>query len=68
VYAYNGRGVTYYNKGDYERAIADYTHAIGLNPNYALAFKNRGLAYEKTGAKDKSKADLATAHRLDPGL
>ena len=34
-------------KGDNDRAIADYTEVIRLNPNYAMAFNNRGAAYGK---------------------
>jgi tetratricopeptide (TPR) repeat protein len=31
--AYFHRGNTYYDKGEYDRAIADYTQAIWLDPN-----------------------------------
>jgi len=36
------------DKKDYDRAIADYSEAIGLNSTFAVAFKARGNAY---GAK-----------------
>jgi tetratricopeptide (TPR) repeat protein len=42
--AYFNRGCEYYDKGDYDRAIADYTEALRLNPNYAYAYNNRGNA------------------------
>ena len=32
----------------YDRAIADYDKAIRLNPKYAFAYNNRGLAYDRT--------------------
>ena len=35
------RGYAYDHKGQYDLAIADYTHAIALKPNYADAFINR---------------------------
>ena len=39
---YNNRGNAYSKKGDYNRAISNYTEAIVLNPNYAIAYYNRG--------------------------
>ena len=33
-----------YDRGDYTGAIADYDKAIELDPNYALAYMNRGIA------------------------
>ncbi|MGB5772260.1 MAG: tetratricopeptide repeat protein, partial [Crocosphaera sp.] len=38
-------GYLHYNLSEYDKAIADYTKAIELNPNYAYAYNNRGLAY-----------------------
>src|SRR5690348_5197538 len=40
--ALNNRGIAYQNKGDYDRAIADFTRALGLNPNDNKALNNRG--------------------------
>jgi|SRR5262245_40416478 len=33
----------------YDKAISDYTEAISLNPNFAFAYDNRGLALLKQG-------------------
>jgi Flp pilus assembly protein TadD len=38
--AYICRGLAYADRGDYDRAIADYSQAIKLDPNYALARNN----------------------------
>ena len=54
--AYNNRGVAYSNKGDYDRAIADYTKAIELNPDYVEAYSNRGGAYVKKDEMPVTKA------------
>lgn len=36
------QGVANYNSGDYEQAMADYNKAVELDPDYALAYYNRG--------------------------
>jgi len=59
-------GLSYYDKGDYDRAIADYTQAIKLNPNYSEAYNNRGVVYQDKGNKSLAIADYRTAVRLDP--
>ncbi|MFZ1990264.1 MAG: tetratricopeptide repeat protein, partial [Alphaproteobacteria bacterium] len=60
------RGIAYRDKGDYDRAIADYTQAIRLKPDYAKAFNNRGLAYYNKGDYDRAIADYTQAIRLKP--
>ena len=64
--AYNNRGVVYKEKGDLDKAIADYSEAIELNPRYAEAYSNRGDAYEKKGDRSKADKDRAIAEKLDP--
>ena len=44
--SYIGRGQHYYEKDDYDRAIADFNKAIPLKPKWLqLAYGNRGNAY-----------------------
>ena len=43
--AYYNRGIAYGDKGEYDKAIEDYSKAIELNPEYAEAYNNRGNAY-----------------------
>jgi len=48
----------------YEIAIDEYTTAIQLNPSYAKAYTNRGLAYRKLKRHDQAMADIKEAARL----
>jgi TolB-like protein len=52
---------------DYQAAIAAYTEAIGLDPNYALAFSSRSLAlieYAQYGAPGPDNFNKAHADAL----
>jgi tetratricopeptide (TPR) repeat protein len=37
---YNRRGIAYYMKGDYDRAIADFTEALRIDTNFEAAKEN----------------------------
>jgi tetratricopeptide (TPR) repeat protein len=70
--AYNS-GTGYLEKGDYDRAIADYNESIRLNPNNYLAFGHRGFAYLRKGnaggcdlCNDQGIADFSESIRLNP--
>ena len=43
------RGIAFAEKGQFDRAIADYDEAIRLNPQDTNAFYNRGFSYGKKG-------------------
>src|SRR5439155_1039818 len=47
--AHNNRGNGYFRKGEYDSAIEDYDKSIKALPQYAKAFNNRGVAYQKKG-------------------
>jgi tetratricopeptide (TPR) repeat protein len=50
---------------DPKGAIADYSEAIRLNPEFAVAYYNRGLARRQTGDHEGASADEAEATRLE---
>jgi tetratricopeptide (TPR) repeat protein len=56
----------YSSKGEYDRAIQDCDQAITLDPNFAPAFYDRGLAKQKKGDKAGGDVDMAKARLLDP--
>jgi tetratricopeptide (TPR) repeat protein len=64
--ACNNRGRSCEQKGEVERAIADYTKAIAIDPNYATAYYNRGTAYARKGEVDRAIADYNKAIAIDP--
>jgi tetratricopeptide (TPR) repeat protein len=53
-------------RGDYNRAIADYTEAARINPSNAEAYGLRGLTYFYKGEYDRAIADCTEAVRLAP--
>jgi tetratricopeptide (TPR) repeat protein len=49
----------YRNKGEFDKAIADFSKAIELDPNYAEAYFNRAYAYHRKGGEvAKARSDL----------
>lgn len=60
------RGNSYLNKGDNDRAIADYSKAIALNPKDPDFYSNRGVAYFNVGNYDRAVADASKTIELDP--
>jgi TonB family protein len=66
--AYDERGKAYFDKGDYARAIADFSTLIQLDPNHAEAYLNRGSAYGQKDDLDRAIADFDRAIQLNPRL
>jgi tetratricopeptide (TPR) repeat protein len=56
---------------EYDMAISDFTEAIRLNPNDAMAYFRRGFVYTKKDLEtneEKAIADLTEAIRIDPNF
>ncbi len=70
--AYVTRGNNYFNRGEYEQALAAYNQAIALDQNYAIAHYDRAACLDHLGryrealeAYDRAielDADFAAAH------
>ncbi|MGD0851364.1 tetratricopeptide repeat protein [Bradyrhizobium sp.] len=64
--AFYNRGIAWADKGEFERAIADYNEAIRIDPKYASAYHNRANAWKEIGEYDRGIEDLDEAIRLHP--
>ena len=60
------KGASSLDKQDYDAAISAFTEAIRLDPECAVAYSNRGIAFENKGEHDSAIADFTNCIRLDP--
>ena len=60
------RGFSAMDKGDFDKAIKDFTTAIEIKPDFFGAYNNRGNAYSRKGDFDKAIQDLTTAIEIKP--
>lgn len=58
------RGFAWVYERKYKKAIEDYSRAIDLEPENAVAWYNRGIAYKHLGKKARAKADMAKGREL----
>ena len=63
--AYYDRGNDYQAKENHDKAIADYTASIKLDPQ-ASAYNNRGFSYSRKDEYDAAIADYDQALKLKP--
>ena len=54
---YFKRGRDYAKKGELDKAIADFSHSIRLDPTASYVYFNRGYAYQGKGNYDKAIED-----------
>jgi len=63
---YTDRGRAYYDKKDYDRAIADYDEALKINPNLVPAYNDRGVAHHDRRDHDRAITNFNEAIRINP--
>lgn len=63
---YRNRGAGRYTRHQEDEAIADFTRAIALDPNYASAYRDRGRALGRKSELNGAIADFNEALRLNP--
>jgi tetratricopeptide (TPR) repeat protein len=63
---YQARGVAWHRLGQFDRANADYTNSIDIDPKYIKAYYNRALAWEANGIYEEALDDLQLFVSLDP--
>lgn len=59
------RGSRFSNKGEFEKAIADFDRAVALDPKASLPYADRGIAHYWLGEYALAKADFDKASELD---
>ena len=59
--AYQGRADAYRTNKEFEKAIADYTHAIQLAPHEADLYLGRGKCHQALNDPEKAAADFRLA-------
>jgi tetratricopeptide (TPR) repeat protein len=64
----DNRGDVFFHVKNYDKAIADYSAAIKINPRYATAYFDRGAAHEEKGEYNEAQEDFDKAVQLDPKL
>lgn len=63
---YSNRGNSYYDLGEYDRAVGDYNIALDLLPGDPVTLSNRGAAFLELGQNAQALEDLNEAIRLYP--
>jgi tetratricopeptide (TPR) repeat protein len=61
---YYNRGIVYEKKGQYDKAISDFTKAIEINPGHADAYYTRGVVYYYKKDYEKALDDFYKAQNL----
>ena len=61
-------GLLYHNRGDLEKATAEYQYALLIKPDFAEALLNLGNALNATGQEEAARDHWVRALELKPEL
>jgi serine/threonine protein kinase/Flp pilus assembly protein TadD len=64
AYKHYRDGIKFLNKGDWAQSIATMEMAVGIDPEFAMAFRALAAAYENLGYRTESKARQEKAFEL----
>jgi lipoprotein NlpI len=64
----NAHALASAEKGEYDKALEEYNQAIQLKPDFASAYKNRGVTYAQKGDYDRAIQDFDQALKLKPDM
>lgn len=63
---YDKRGVAFYLREQYSRAISDYNEAIRLAPKNATFWSHRGYAFQRDRQYERALSDFSENIRINP--
>jgi len=63
---YYNRALAWHNKGDLEKAKADYDQSIAINPSFAPSYGQRAKVFLQNQDYDRALSDFDQAIRLKP--
>ena len=64
--AYYSRGLAWFELGDLNKALSDFSMTIKLNPRHSDAYYSRAFVWDYKGQKDKAIKDFTKAVELNP--
>jgi tetratricopeptide (TPR) repeat protein len=62
---FRDRGIFAYRSGDLDRAVAEFDHAIELDPKFSAAYVDRSIVLYRQQKFERAFADIAQAKRLE---
>ena len=68
AFRYYSEGMKFFNKGDYTNSIAMMEMAVGLDSQFAMAYRTLSVAYKNLGYVSLAKERLQLAYDLSEGV